>query len=281
MGACADAGASGLVDALRDKMSAPKTYDVVDRGKGYYDSGRTQFVHIFAPKGGDDSPVLIFVPDTNWTFDERKPVFDPHLFVNYWVKRGYVVAVLAHRLLPDAGPLEQARDVAKAIGYVQRNISDHDGDGTRVALVGYGSGAHLATLVAVSPGLARDMRAERWAGTIILNSPIMDVVDLMRGQPDERFQAIFGKDPAYWELTSPYHQVTAGGSPFLMVCSALRDMPCDQARLLKTRLDEVKVQSVILRTRKNHADIYAAIGSNPVYGDALGAFLNKIGVTAQ
>ena len=75
--------------------------------------------------------------------------------VAHWLPAGIVVVSVNYRMLPRAGPLQQAGDVARAIAFVQKRAAGWHADATRLVVVGHSSGAHLAALLAADPAWQR------------------------------------------------------------------------------------------------------------------------------
>jgi acetyl esterase/lipase len=62
-------------------------------------------------------------------------------------ERGFVFVSTNYRLLPDVEMSALVRDVAKALGWVHRNIAKHGGDPRRIFVGGHSAGAQLAALL--------------------------------------------------------------------------------------------------------------------------------------
>ena len=71
----------------------------------------------------------------------------------YFLKNGYVFALIGYRLLPEADMAAQARDVEAAHACVRANIARHGGDPARIAVMGHSAGCHLAALTGIRGGL--------------------------------------------------------------------------------------------------------------------------------
>jgi acetyl esterase/lipase len=62
----------------------------------------------------------------------------------------YVVVCINHRLAPEATIVEQLVDVKRSIRWVRESIAKFGGDENRIAIIGSGSGAHLATMASMT-----------------------------------------------------------------------------------------------------------------------------------
>jgi alpha-beta hydrolase superfamily lysophospholipase len=78
------------------------------------------------------------------------------------------------RMLPQAEPLEQARDVGRALAAVQSRAAGWGADGSKVVLMGHSSGGHLVMLLNAAPVLARTVGAQPWRGAVSLDNPVVD-----------------------------------------------------------------------------------------------------------
>ena len=137
----------------------------------------------------------------------------------HWLPAGIVVASANYRLLPLAGPLQQAGDVARAIAFVQKQAASWRADPARLVVVGHSTGAHLAALLAADPTLAEAEGAAPWLATILLDSAALDVVELMRAPHRPLYDRAFGADEAAWQALSPLHRLRARPAPLLLVHS--------------------------------------------------------------
>src|SRR5690606_14961732 len=86
-----------------------------------------------------------------------------------------------YRLVPDVTPLQQARDVARALASAQRAARAWGLDPSRFALVGHSAGAHLVAVLAAAPELLEAEGALRPRAAVLLDSAAYDVESLMRG----------------------------------------------------------------------------------------------------
>ncbi len=215
-------------------------------------------------------PVILMVHGGAWALGDKAA---PGLLTNklrHWVDgQGYVLVSTNYRLLPAAHPLEQATDVARALALVQKEAPKWGADPKRLVLMGHSAGAHLAMLLHATPALVAKAGAQRWRVTVSLDSAAMDVEQLMRAPHARLYDRAFGKDAAYWQSVSPYHQVSAPGAPaLLMVCSKLRDDdPCAQALHFEKKAAHYGHYITIWGRDLSHADINRQLGAPGMYTD--------------
>src|SRR4029079_2679374 len=79
--------------------------------------------------------------------------------VRRWSRAGIIVVSVNYRLLPGTDPVEQARDVARALATAQARLTEWGGDPGKVVLMGHSSGAHLVALLDARPSLATSVGA--------------------------------------------------------------------------------------------------------------------------
>ncbi|MGE0332431.1 MAG: alpha/beta hydrolase [Ramlibacter sp.] len=215
-------------------------------------------------------PVILLVHGGAWAFGDKA---SPDVLKNklrHWVDGlGYVLVSTNYRLLPAARPLEQAGDVARALALVQKEAPQWGADPKRLVLMGHSAGAHLAMLLHSAPALVEQAGAQRWRVTVSLDSAALDVEQLMRAPHARLYDRAFGKDPAYWQAVSPYHQVSAPGAPaLLMVCSRLRDDdPCGKALHYEKKAAHFGHYITIWGRDLSHADINRQLGAPGMYTD--------------
>ena len=77
--------------------------------------------------------------------DKTSVQIKPRIFT----ERGYVFVSTNYRLWPHVEMEELIRDVAKSLGWVHKNISQHGGDPQRIFVMGHSAGAQLAALISI------------------------------------------------------------------------------------------------------------------------------------
>jgi len=222
-------------------------------------------------------PVLVVVHGGAWRFGDKASPAMIRPKVAYWTARGYVVVAVNYRLLPAADPLEQARDVARALALVQRQAPSWGADPKRVVLMGHSSGGHLVSLLNAAPEFAQAEGASPWRGAVNLDGAALNVVDLMK-QPHARlYDRAFGRDPAFWERVSPYHMLQRKPPPpLLIVCSSLRALSCPQADPFERKASPLGHQITIWHQAKTHMDLDRQLGLPGVYTDSVALWINSI-----
>ena len=157
-----------------------------------------QRLDLYAPRDARNAPVIVMVHGGGWRRgDKALPgVIDDK--VARWVPRGAIVVSVDYRMLPGTDPLQQARDVARAVATAQREVVRYGGAPDRFVLMGHSAGGHLAALLAASPELTRAAGMRPWLGTVVLDAGAIDTVALMRAPHAPLFDDAFGPDPGFW-----------------------------------------------------------------------------------
>ena len=225
--------------------------------------------------GAASGPLLVVVHGGAWRGgDRRAPSLLPK--VRYWTARGYVVVSTGYRVLPQAHPLEQARDVARALALVQRRASGWGADAAAVVLMGHSSGAHLAALLSAEPALAREQGADRWRGTVCLDNPAFDVPQLMAQRHAKLYDRAFGTHPAYWRTVSPLHVLARDGRTLLAVCSRRSAPACAQAEAFAARAGRLGIRVEVLPADRGHLELDRQLGLPGAYSDSVERWINSI-----
>ncbi len=235
-------------------------------------------VYRSAAGAGAGKPVLVMVHGGGWRIGDkaRGAVIDAK--VAHWLPRGWIVVSVNYRLLPEAGPREQAEDVALALATVQRRSGEWGGDGTRCVLMGHSSGAHIAALVAVDGALRGSHGAVPPTACVLLDSAALDVVAMMQGQPLRLHRRAFGELPAGWQAASPLHRMSSAPPPTLLLVSQSRDDSRGQAEAFAERARNLGGQADVLPLPLGHAELNRNIGEPGEGTDAIDAFLRRLGL---
>lgn len=241
-----------------------------------YGSDPRQRFDVYAPARAHDAPVLLMVHGGGWRRGDKAMPGVVANKVAYWVPRGVVVISVNYRMLPDTPPLEQARDVARALALAQRRAREWGGDPERFALMGHSAGAHLVALLTARPELAREQGTRPWRGTVSLDSACLDVVQTMRGRHLPLYDEAFGANPADWLTASPYQHLLATPVPVLAVCSSRRRDSCPQAHAFVDKVHSLGGRARALEEDLSHGEINKTLGETSAYTTGVDAFLRSV-----
>lgn len=237
-----------------------------------------QRMDIYAPDGARHAPVIVLVHGGGWRRGDKAVPGVVEDKVARWTPRGVIVIAANYRMLPQADPLTQARDVARAVAVAQREVVRHGGAPDRFVLMGHSAGAHLLGLLTASPELARDAGMQPWLGTVLLDSGAVDTVALMRAPHAALYDAAFGSDPRYWLAASPLQQLRQRPAPVLAVCSTLRMRSCPPNRSFVARARALGGRAQLLPQPLGHRALNVTLGEDNAYTRAVEAFLRSLGV---
>ncbi len=225
------------------------------------------------------APILFMVHGGGWRRGDKAMANVVDNKAAHWLGKGLVFVSVNNRLVPDADPLNQARDVAAALASVQQRAKGWGADPARVMLMGHSAGAHLVVLVGSNVTLLQKAGAHRPAGVVALDSGALDVPALM-AQPrlPQLYRNAFGTDPAYWASASPQQKLRADAVPMLLVCSSTRHVPtapCAEARKLEQRGHALGVAMRVLPEAMSHGAINAELGLPSAYTRAVSDWIDQ------
>lgn len=242
----------------------------------YGEDPRQRF-DVYLPASPRNAPVLFLAHGGGWAHGNKD---NPGLVedkAKYWLPKGYVLVSANYRMLPDTAPLEQARDLAKAVARAQQLAKEWGADRTDFVLMGHSAGAHLVALLGASPKLLSAAGATRPLGVVSLDSGAMDVVKMMElPRLPPLYHRAFGKDRDYWISVSPYHALTREALPMLAVCSSRRSDSCPQSEALAKKAATLGVRMQVLPEDLSHRDVNITLGKPSAYTAAVDAFLRSL-----
>lgn len=262
--------------AQNDEASEPPSHHTPSLRELPYGSDPRQRMDVYLPAKPVHAPVILMVHGGGWRWGDKEAGAVVDNKVARWVARGFVFISVNNRLLPQADPLEQARDVAQALAVAQAKAPSWAADPARFILMGHSAGAHLVALVNASPDLAPQAGAKSWLGTVALDSAAVDVSPIMQGKHFRLYDAAFGADPAFWRAVSPVQQLTPSAKPMLAVCSSRRSDSCAQADLFADKAGQLGVRADVLRQDLSHREINQSLGLPGAYTDAVEAFMGSL-----
>lgn len=226
---------------------------------------------VYAPPQANDAPVIFMVHGGGWRHGDKRAQTVVENKVARWVPKGAILVSVNYRLLPQADPIEQARDVERALAFAQQKAAEWGGDARKFVLMGHSAGSHLVALVASSmrPGV-------HFLGAVLLDSAALDVPQLMQVRHLRLYDNAFGNDDAYWKAASPLHVLSRSMPPMLAVCSSRRTLSCRQAAAFVTKASSLGTRASVLQQDMTHKEINHLLGTAGSYTDAIEAFLRSV-----
>lgn len=182
---------------------------------------------IYTPVIGENFPVIVFIHGGTWSLGDKGNL-------NYrtivFAEANFVYVSINYRLSPDIKHPIHASDVAKAVTWIYKHISDYGGNPQNIFLLGHSAGGHLAALIATDEHYLKDLgfSTKIIRGVIGLDSAAYHLPTLIGSEPENYylFEMAFGDNPEMWEKASPIYYVEKGKSipPFLLIYAGGREV---------------------------------------------------------
>lgn len=253
---------------------APAVHEVA------YGPDPAQRFDIHLPRQPKGAPTIFYVHGGGWRRGDKAMRGLIEAKQKRWTAAGAIVISTNYRMLPDTDPLEQARDIARAVAKAQDTVASLGGDPDSFVLMGHSAGAHLIGLVAASPAMIRQAGVKPWRASVLLDGGAIDTEATMqgRGRKLSLFDAAFGKDPAYWRAASPLAQLNARTAPVLAVCASGRRDSCPANRLFLDKAARLGTRTQLLEKPMSHMEINRDLGEDNDYTREVETFLRSVGV---
>ncbi len=107
---------------------------------------QTLFADVYVPRGAGPFPAVLVVHGGGW---ERRSRQDMDGVAERLAGAGYAVVNIDYRFAPEYRFPAQLHDLQQAMHWIRRHAADYAIDRERIAALGYSSGAHLVSLLAV------------------------------------------------------------------------------------------------------------------------------------
>jgi acetyl esterase/lipase len=223
-----------------------------------------QMLDLYAPAQSTNHPIVIWIHGGGWQTGDKKDVgHKPQAFTD----KGFLLASVNYRLLPEVKIKQMAEDVAKAIRWVHDHARDFGGDPDTMIVMGHSAGAQLAALVCTDD---RYLKAEGLPLTVIkacvpVDGDTYDVpmqIETVKGKRAAGYIIKFGDEKMQKEL-SPVTHVAKGKHipPFLILHVAGHPQTTAQSKRLVKALQEAGVSAKAYPAEgKNHNTINNDLG---------------------
>lgn len=243
-----------------------------------YGPDPAQRFDLYLPSQVKGAPTIFYVHGGGWRRGDKAMRGLIEAKQKRWTAAGAIVISANYRMLPDTDPLEQARDIARAVAKAQGTVASLGGDPDGFVLMGHSAGAHLIGLLAASPTMARQAGVKPWRASVLLDGGAIDTEATMQGRHLPLFETAFGKDPAYWRAASPLAQLNAKTAPLLAVCASGRRDSCPANRLFLDKAARFGTRTQLLEKPMSHMQINRDLGEDNDYTREVEAFLRGVGV---
>jgi arylformamidase len=242
-----------------------------------YGADAAQRFDVYLPAQPQNAPILLMVHGGGWRIGDKDHGRVVDNKVARFVPKGVIFVTMNYRMVPDAPPRMQAEDVGRALAKVQELAPHWGGDPGNVVLMGHSAGAHLAALITAAPSIATAQGAKPWKGAVLLDSGALNVPQIMTARHLRLFDRAFGKDPAEWEVVSPFHRLTGKTVPMLAVCSSKRAESCPMNRAFAAKANGLGGKVEVLPMELSHGEINMTLGQPGAYTARVEAFLRSLG----
>lgn len=239
----------------------------------YAPDDELQALDVYAPPGAKDMPVLFWIHGGGWETGDKSEV---HVKPQAFTEHGFVLVSPNYRLWPRVEMGTIFHDVAKAIGWVHRSISQYGGDPRRIVVMGHSAGAQLAALMCVDHRYvqAEGVPTEVLRACVPVDGDTYDVPAIIQTaelrqalhrlpQPTKGHRVKFGNDPAkHVEFSAVTHVADGAGIPPLMIMyvAGHPDVTA-QAQRLAAALERARVPAKLLGVKDtNHNQLNIRLG---------------------
>jgi acetyl esterase/lipase len=242
-----------------------------------YGADPAQRMDVYLPPHPRRAPILVMVHGGGWRIGDKTNAWVTDNKVARWVPKGVIVVSVNYRMVPEAPPLIQAEDVARALARVQALAPGWGGDPANVILMGHSAGAHLVALLTAAPEIAAAQGAKPWKGAVLLDSGAMDVPAIMTARHWPLYDKAFGSDPADWLAASPFHRLTGPTPPMLAVCRKRGNESCPANQAFARKANNLGGRVEVVPMALSHGQINEQLGLPGPYTDRVEAFMRRLG----
>ena len=239
----------------------------------YATAHERQVLDIHAPAGAKNLPVVFWIHGGGWQSGDKSMVaLKPKAFV----EAGFVFVSINHRLLPAVDMETITGDVARALGWVHKNIATYGGDPARLLVMGHSSGGQLAALMCTDDRFAKagGVSLTMIKGCVPVDADTFDIPAIIEvaetrarvhhlPPPTYGHRQKFGNDPAkHRDFSAVTHVARDKGiPPFLILHVAGHPDTTAQARRLAAVLEAAGISARVVAGRETtHARINDDIG---------------------
>ena len=240
-----------------------------------YGNDALQKMDVYLPdtQAAGPAPVIFMVHGGAWRTGDKRNGNVVDNKAHRWLAKGLVFVSINNRLLPEADPLDQVRDVAQALSVAQNQARSWGADPKQFVLMGHSAGAHLVALLSASSVYGPQAGAQGWLGSVLLDSAALDVAGIMKARHYKLYDPAFGTDPDFRRAVSPLHQLQGAAKPMLAVCSTRRGDSCAQAQAFSQQALVMGVKVQVSGQDLSHGEINKNLGLAGNYTDTVEGFL--------
>ncbi len=222
---------------------------------------------LYVPKKGDKLPVMVFIHGGAWRMGDKSNHSKKPL---RFVREGYIFASINYRMSPGVTFPVYVQDVAKAIGWIYKNISTYGGDRDKIFIMGHSAGAHLAALVAIDGKYLEEegYKLDLLKGVVLLDGAGYDIPkikEVNKNLFNRLYKPAFGDNPVILKEASPLYHVEKGRDipPFFIIYAGSREMSKLESAWLEESLKNAGVHAELYHASdKNHGTLNRELGAD-------------------
>lgn len=192
----------------RPSQAAVLAKNTVLRANLAYGADAKQRLDVYAPRGADKAPVVVFVHGGEWARHDKSEVSYKPKSLN---EHGMVFVSVNYRLSPAATHPAQVSDVAAAVRWVRDHAAEFGASGDKIVVMGHSAGCHLVTLLALDPRYLAGVRLRPadLRGVVAWSGGAYDLVEKVKagGMYAGYIRQAFGDSEAAWRAASPVNHV--------------------------------------------------------------------------
>lgn len=222
------------------------------------------------------APIIVMVHGGGWQIGDKGNSKVVTNKLNYWSAKGYLFVSINYPMIPEGyAPDTQAKAVADALVYIQKNAEGWGGNPNNIIVMGHSAGAHLVALVSTTK--TKYPALMPWKASVLLDSAVYDVTASMTTRPSKIYQEAFGEDQTFWKEVSPLLQATAQLEPHFIVCSSKRaPAVCGGANTYANTLIKLDTDATVYEVPLSHEDINQNLGLPSEYTEEVSAFIELV-----
>jgi acetyl esterase/lipase len=168
------------------------------------------------PEEAGPHPAVLLVHGGGW---QRRSPDDMTGIARYLARRGLVTVNVAYRFAPEYRFPAQLRDVQQAMHWIHANADQLDVDPQQIGALGYSSGAHLVSLLAMVAGQGGELDggARTRPDAVVAGGTPSDLRKWKDGKLVEEFLGgTRAEVPEAYAAASPIRHVHAGAPPVFL-----------------------------------------------------------------
>lgn len=200
-------------------------------------------------------PCLLMIHGGGWSMGNEKKFA---MFAAYAASRGYVVACISYRLLPEFELEDCIEDCWLALKWLKQNAASFGGNPGKIGVIGGSAGGHLTAMLATAQEsqICKKVFADGTDPSIQAAVPMAPVTDLYSSA--KRFSRVFKDAPDAKERAkkaSPVSYASAKSAPMHILHSrGDKTVPISESENLQKKYKEFKLECPITYyDSSNHA----------------------------